>query len=92
MAGIDQNQSSIGSGRPSDHISGVLNVSRGISNNELARGGGEVTVGHVNGNPLLAFVFQSVGKQAKINALQAFPLRALLDRFHLVDVHAFRVK
>ena len=56
MTGIHQNKSRIGRRGTCDHIAGILYVSRGIGDNELAFGRGKIAVGHVYGDALLALV------------------------------------
>ena len=47
---IDQDEGYVRSGSPCCHVSGVLDVSRSIGNNELASRRREVAIGYVNGN------------------------------------------
>ena len=56
MTGIHQNKSRIGRRGASNHIAGVLYVSRGIGDNELAFGCGKIAVGHVYSDTLLALI------------------------------------
>ncbi len=66
---------------------------RRVRNDELALGCGEVAVGYVNGDALLAFGLQAVGDERQIN-LSALALCAarLTERFKLVDHERFAVK
>ena len=48
------------------HISGVLDVPGSIRNDELALGGGKVTVGGVDRYALFAFGPKTVGEQGEV--------------------------
>ena len=92
MPGIDQDDGQVRRGRPGHHVAGVLDVARGVGDDELALGRGEVAVGHVDGDALLALGPQPVSQQAQVRLLHA-PLAA--RRFHrgqLVLKDAFRVE
>jgi hypothetical protein len=58
-----------------DHVAGVLLVARRVGDDELARWRGEVAVGHVDGDALLALGLQAVGEQAQVEGRCAFALR-----------------
>ena len=61
--GIYQNNGQVGSAAAGNHITGVLLVSRCIGDDELTLVGGEITVGHINSDTLLAFGLQAVQQQ-----------------------------
>ncbi len=69
LARIDQNNGKIGCGSACNHVARILLVARRIGNDELALGGGEVTIGDINGNALFALRLQAVGKQRQIDSL-----------------------
>jgi hypothetical protein len=62
-----------------DHVAGVLLVARRVGDDELALVRGEVAVGHVDGDALLALGSQPVQQQGKVDPLVAPLLTGLLD-------------
>ena len=84
LAGVDQHDGQVGRRVPGDHVAGVLDVAGGVGDDELAGRGGEVAVGHVDGDALLPLGPQAVGQQGQVGVLVA-PLAAdPLDRLELV--------
>ena len=69
--GVDEDDSDIGCRRSGGHVARVLLVAGGVRDEELALAGGEVTVGYVNGDALLALGLQAVGEQAEVHGLAA---------------------
>ena len=66
FGGVDQHHGGIGAAGCSDHVAGVLQVARCVANDELAAGGAEITVGHVNRDALFALGAEPVGEQRQI--------------------------
>ena len=71
------------------HIAGVLLVTRRIANDELARRRGEVAVGHVDGNALLALGRQPIGEQGQVDFIPVFAASGHVGQ--LVLHHRFAV-
>lgn len=63
VAGIDKQHHHLRGGHAGDRIAGVLHVAGGIGEDEGALIGGEVAVGHVDGNTLLALGAQAIDQQ-----------------------------
>ena len=59
-SGVDEDERQISRGRARDHVARVLLVARRVRHNELSPFRGEEAVGHVDGDPLLAFRRQTV--------------------------------
>jgi hypothetical protein len=74
FAGINENQSKIRVRRTSRHVACELLVARRIGDDEFSLGGCEVTVGHVDGDSLLPFVFQPIQQQRRIKLIAASPM------------------
>ena len=91
FARIHEDEGKVGGGSTSDHIAGVLNVSRGICNDELALWCGKVAVGHINGDALLAFVLETVCEEAKVNVVESSFGRGCFNLGDLVLEDAFAV-
>ena len=67
------------------HISGVLDVPGGVGNDELALGGGKVTVGGADRDPLFAFGPKAVGQQGEVDVfVPSFLLLRFFDGFKLI--------
>ena len=71
VAGVDQDERQVGGRGAGDHVAGVLNVARGVGDDELAPGGGEVSVGDVDRYPLLPLRPQAVGQQGEVGVALA---------------------
>jgi hypothetical protein len=84
VAGVDQHDRQIRSGSAGDHIPRVLNVTRRIRNDELPPRCGEVSVGDIDRDALLAFGPQAVGQQRQVGVLLAALAAGPLDRGQLV--------
>ena len=69
MAGVDQDDRHLGGRCTRHHVAGVLLVTRGVGNDELALRGREVAVRHVDRDALLAFGLETVGQQCKVGQL-----------------------
>ena len=91
MAGVDKKHHHLGGGHAGDRIAGVLHVAGGIGEDEGALIRGEVAVGHVDGNALLALGTQAVNKQGKVHAIEAAVGGGALHGLHLVCKHGLGV-
>ena len=84
LAGVDEHEGEVGGRVPRHHVPRVLDVARGVGDDELPQRRGEVAVGDVDGDALLALGPQPVGEQGQVGVLVA-PLAAdALDRLELV--------
>ena len=79
LARIDQDDGEVGGGRGGDHVARVLLVARRVGDDVLARAGGEVAVGDVDGDALFALGLQAVGEQRQVDRFQAALLRGARD-------------
>jgi hypothetical protein len=70
LARVDQDDRQVGGGRGGDHVAGVLLVARRVGDDVLARAGGEVAVGDVDGDALFALGLQAVGEQRQVDDVQ----------------------
>jgi len=93
LAGIDQDDRHLGGGCAGDHVAGILLVARGVGDDELALVGGEVAVGHVDGDPLLPLRLQAVQEEGIVDGspLGADPLAVRLQGRQLILEHHLRI-
>ena len=93
IARIDQNDRQVAGGRAGGHVAGVLLVARSIGNDELALGGGKITVRYIDGDALLALGLQAIDQQRQIDVFagSADLLRVAGDGFEVVLVDHLRV-
>ncbi len=84
LAGVDEHDGEVGRGVPRDHVAGVLDVTGGVGDDELAGRGGEVAVGHVDGDALLPLGPEAVGQQGQVGVLVAALAADPLHRLELV--------
>ena len=86
VARVDQNNRQACGGGTGRHVTGVLLVPRGVGNDELALLRREETVGHIDGDALLALRLQAVYQQRKIHRIPcgAAGFRGLGDRRQLI--------
>ncbi len=87
VAGVDQHDRQIRGGGARDHVARVLLVPGRVGDDEPAAIGGEVAVGDVDRDPLLALGPQPVGQQRQIEEVVSHPPAGLLDVFQLVCQH-----
>ena len=66
LGGVDENHCRVGTGRGCHHVAGVLLMARRVADDELAFGSGEVAIGHIDRDPLLAFGGQAVGEEGQV--------------------------
>ena len=66
LGNVDQHHGSVTARGSRDHVPRVLLMAGGVGDDEFARWRGEVAVGHIDGDALLALGFQSVGEQRQI--------------------------
>src|SRR3546814_14574080 len=63
LACIDQDHGQVGAGRTGGHVARVLLVPRAVGHDELAPRSTEITIGHVDGDALLALGFEAIDQQ-----------------------------
>ena len=78
---------------PGRHVAGVLFMARRVGNDEFALGGGEIPVGYVDGDALLALGLQAVHQKGKVDVAASGPgfEAILLDGCELVFIDHFRI-
>ena len=82
---VDQDDGQVGGGRARHHVAGVLHVPGRVGDDELALRRGEVAVGHVDGDALLALGAEAVGQQREVRrVVAARAVLASLDGLELV--------
>ncbi len=91
VAGIDEHDGQVGGGGAGDHVAGVLHMARGVGDDELALGRGEVAVGHVDGDALLALGPEAVGEEGQVDLVVAASDAGALDGLQLVFEDALGV-
>jgi hypothetical protein len=84
ISGINEYERKVCGRRPGYHVPGVLNVSGGVGDDELALWCGKVTIGNVNGYALFAFGTETIGKQGQIDVVVPSLLATALDRLQLI--------
>ena len=84
LARVDQHDGQVGGRIPRHHVPGVLDVAGGVGDDELPGRGGEVAVGHIDGDPLLALGPQTVGEEGQVGVLVATLAADALHRLQLV--------
>ncbi|MCY1523055.1 hypothetical protein D9M68_579380 [compost metagenome] len=88
ITGVDQDDGQVAGGRAGGHVAGVLLMAGGVGDDELALGGAEVAVRHVDGDALLALGLQAVDQQRQVDVVTggADFLRIAGDGFQMVFV------
>jgi hypothetical protein len=92
LAGVHEHQTEVGGGGAGDHVAGVLHVTRGVRDDELALRGREVAVGHVDRDALLTLGPQAVGEQREVGVVVAPGDRRRLHGRELVGEDRLRVE
>ena len=84
VAGVDQHDRQLCGRGAGDHVAGVLDVARGVGDDEFPLGRGEVAVRDVDGDALFALGAQAVGHQGQVGVVVPAFLGGALDRGQLV--------
>ena len=84
VAGIEQQHDQLGGGHAGHGVAGVLHVAGGVGEDEGPLVGGEVAVGHVDGDALFALGAQAIDKQGEVHAVEAAVGGGALDGLELV--------
>ena len=87
VAGVDQHDGQVRGGGAGGHVAGVLLMPRRIGDDELAPRGGEVAIGHVDGDALLALGAQTVGEQRQVQRAVGLVAGGFADARELVFVN-----
>ena len=74
LAGIDQQHGQLRGRCAGDHVAGILLVARRVGDDELALLAGEIAIGDIDRDPLLAFGRKAVDQQCEVDR---FALRAV---------------
>ncbi len=90
--GIEQDEGDVGRRRAGDHVAGVLDVAGGVGDDELPARRGEVAVGDVDGDALLALGAQAVGDEREVRVVVAAVAADPLDGGQLVIEERLRVE
>ena len=91
VAGVDQDDGQVGGGGAGGHVARVLLVPGRIGDDELAPGRGEVAVGDVDGDALLALGAEAVGEEREIQAAGGEVAGGFADGGELVFVDALGI-
>ena len=78
FARIDEDDGEVCGGGAGGHVAGVLLVAGGVGDDELAALGGEVAVGDVDGDALLALGAEAVGELGEVDGGLRLPGAATL--------------
>ena len=92
VARIHQYQCQVGGRGAGDHVAGVLHVAGRVCDDELPSVCREEAVRHIDGDPLLAFVFQTIGKVRQLQVTDSLFLRDLLQIIDLILINRLGVK
>ena len=84
LARIHEDDGKIRGRSAGDHVARVLHMPRRVGDDELAFWRGEVAIGHVNRDALLAFGAQAVGEIGQIDLSAAGDVGAPFERFDLI--------
>ena len=86
FARIDQHDGDIGVRGAGRHVAGILLVAGRIGDDEGARFGGEIAIGDIDGDALLAFGLEAVDEQREVDRIlgRAELFRILFERGELV--------
>jgi hypothetical protein len=91
LASVDEDQGEIRGGRPRDHVARVADVPRRVGEDEAAPWRGEVAVGDVDRDALLALGAQAIGEQRQVQVAVAATLGGLHHVLELIGQDLLRV-
>ena len=91
QAGIHQDDREIRRRGTRDHVAGVLNVAGRVRDNELAARRGEIPVGDVDGDALLALGAETISEIREIDLAAAGNVRGPFERLELILHQRLRI-
>ena len=91
FARIYEDECKVSGRSTSNHVTGVLNVSWSICDNEFTLGCSEVAISDIYGDALLAFVLETVCEEAKVNVVESSFGRGCFNLGDLVLEDAFTI-
>jgi len=91
VARVHQHDGEVGRGGAGDHVARVLHVAGCVRDDELAARRGEIAIGDVDGDALLALGAQAVGEVGEVDRAAAGDVSGAFERFELVLHQVFRV-
>ena len=92
LARVDEHDGRLRGRGAGDHVARVLHVAGRVGEDEAPPRGGEVAVGDVDGDPLLALGAQAVGEQREVDrAVAVAPAAGLGHVLELVGEHGLGV-
>ncbi len=80
LARIDQHHGGIGGRGPRHHVARILLVAGGVGDDELSPRRGEISIGHVDGDALLALGRQTIDQKREIQFRATRACRARIRR------------
>ncbi len=83
VTGVDQDDRQVGGGSAGDHVARVLDVARAVGDHEIAVRGGEVAVGDIDRDALLALGPQTIREQRQVDVIVA---TSLADRGDVLEL------
>ncbi len=92
LAGVDEHEREVGGRGAGHHVPRVLHVARGVGDDELALGRGEVAVGDVDRDALLPLGPQAVGEEREVGVVEPLVPAGALDGLQLVLEDLLRVE
>ena len=84
QARVHEHDGEVGGGGAGDHVARVLHVAGGVGDDEPPARRGEVAIGDVNGDALLALGAEAVGEGGEVDLAAAGEVGGALQRFDLV--------
>ena len=81
---IDEDDGHVRRARARDHVARVLHMPRRVGDDELPLRRGEVTVGDIDGDALLAFGAKAVGEIGEIDLAATGDVSGTFERFDLI--------
>jgi hypothetical protein len=88
---IDQDEGDIGGRGSGDHVSGILDMTGRIGNDEFPLGCGKVAIGYVYGDTLFTFRLQPIREEGQIDVFLSASGAGFFDLFVLILKNGFTV-
>ena len=91
VTGVDEDDNEISVGGAGDHVARILDMTRGISDDEFTPGRGEIFICNVDGDALLAFGAQPICQKGEVDLSVLFVAALAFESLQLVGQDALAI-
>jgi len=91
VCSVDEDNDEVGVRGAGDHVAGILDMTRGVGNDEFTPRRRKIFVGDVDGNALFPFGAQAIREEGQVDPAVLFVAALPFECFQLVGQNAFAI-